>query len=134
MGVSMKSAKDKTWKADILGLLAQTKEASTRAAQFSATAKKRLLEQIARELEKNSHYLEKENKKDLAAAKQAGLTTAMIDRLTLTPERIKEMADGVKAVAGLPDPVGKVLASWKRPNGLKISKVSVPIGVILIIY
>jgi glutamate-5-semialdehyde dehydrogenase len=76
----------------------------------------------------------RENAKDVRRARKNGLTPAMIDRLTLTAKRIDEMALGVEAVAGLEDPIGAVTRRWKRPNGLRISRVVVPIGVILIIY
>ncbi|HVY89273.1 MAG TPA: glutamate-5-semialdehyde dehydrogenase [Hyphomonadaceae bacterium] len=74
------------------------------------------------------------NEKDMAAGKAKGLTGAMLDRLELSPARIEAMAKGVEDVAALPDPVGTVLASWTRPNGLEISRVRGPIGVIGIIY
>jgi glutamate-5-semialdehyde dehydrogenase len=75
-----------------------------------------------------------ENAKDMALAGKKGLSAAMQDRLLLTPERIEAMARGLDQVAGLPDPVGRTLAEWDRPNGLKIARISVPLGVIGIIY
>jgi glutamate-5-semialdehyde dehydrogenase len=74
------------------------------------------------------------NKRDLAAAEASGLSGAMLDRLTLNDARIEAMASGIESIMELPDPVGRVLASWDRPNGLKIQRVSVPLGVIGIIY
>ena len=74
------------------------------------------------------------NAKDLEKAKSAGLSAAMIDRLTLNPKRIAAMADGIRQVAELPDPVGEIIRDWTRPNGLRIQKKRVPIGVIGIIY
>ena len=74
------------------------------------------------------------NDQDLAAAPGYGLNSAAIDRLRLTPERILAMAKGVREVALLPDPVGEVIRAWTRPNGLKITKLRVPIGVVGIIY
>jgi glutamate-5-semialdehyde dehydrogenase len=74
------------------------------------------------------------NAQDLAAAAAHGLTQAQIDRLTLTPKRLTELAESVRQVAALPDPVGEVLEAWTRPNGLHIEKRRVPIGVIGIIY
>src|SRR3546814_13069374 len=70
----------------------------------------------------------------MAAARGKGLTDALLDRLALTPDRIEVMARGVEEVAALPDPVGRTLAEWERPNGLQIARVSVPLGVIGIIY
>ena len=80
----------------------------------------------ARILEANAH--------DLAAARAAGLGAALLDRLALEEGRIEAMADGVAAIAALPDPVGTVAAEWQRPNGLRIQRVRVPLGVIGIIY
>ena len=74
------------------------------------------------------------NALDLAAAREAGLGAAMIDRLRLDPARVEAMAAGLEQIAALPDPVGRVLAEWTRPNGLAIQRVSVPLGVIGIIY
>jgi glutamate-5-semialdehyde dehydrogenase len=68
------------------------------------------------------------------AAGQAGMADGLLDRLPLTPTRVQAMADGVRSVAALPDPVGRVLAQWPRPNGLTIRRVSIPIGVIAMIY
>lgn len=74
------------------------------------------------------------NAQDLAAAEANGLSKPQIDRLTLTPARLEALAESVRQVAALPDPVGEVLESWTQPNGLKLRKVRVPIGVIGIIY
>ena len=74
------------------------------------------------------------NAEDQAAARDKGLTEAMIERLILNPARVEGMAKGLEEVAALPDPVGRELARWKRPNGLDIARVSTPIGVIAIIY
>jgi glutamate-5-semialdehyde dehydrogenase len=74
------------------------------------------------------------NERDVAAATDNGLTATKIDRLRLTPERIKSAADGMRQVAALPDPVGRVLEGGVRPNGLRVTKVGVPLGVILFIY
>ncbi|MFI4947642.1 MAG: glutamate-5-semialdehyde dehydrogenase [Alphaproteobacteria bacterium] len=74
------------------------------------------------------------NAQDVAAAKDAGTRGALVDRLALDPKRLEAVARGLEDIAALPDPVGRVLADWTRPNGLKISRVSVPLGVIGIIY
>lgn len=74
------------------------------------------------------------NAEDMAGGREKGLTAALLDRLELTPPRIEAMAKGLEDIAELPDPVGRVLAEWERPNGLKIARVSVPLGVIGIIY
>jgi glutamate-5-semialdehyde dehydrogenase len=74
------------------------------------------------------------NAKDMAAGRERGLSDAMLDRLMLDAERIEGIAAGLETVARLPDPLGRVLAEWERPNGLRIQRVSVPLGVIGIIY
>ena len=74
------------------------------------------------------------NVEDVARAEAAGTTSAVIDRLRLTPARVEAMADGLRQVAALTDPVGEVVAGWTRPNGLRISRVRVPLGVVGIIY
>ncbi len=74
------------------------------------------------------------NAEDMAGGREKGLTAALLDRLELTAPRIEAMAKGLEDIAELPDPVGRVLAEWERPNGLKIARVSVPLGVIGIIY
>ncbi len=78
--------------------------------------------------------LVEENYKDLTAGQKKGLSKAMLDRLTLNPSRIKGMADGLREIVSLPDPVGEVTKIWKRPNGLEVGKVRVPIGLIGIVY
>lgn len=75
-----------------------------------------------------------ENAKDMDFAAKKGLSAAMTDRLLLNEDRIEAMAQGLDDVAALPDPVGRTLAEWKQPNGLNIARVSVPLGVIGIIY
>lgn len=129
-----KSSGTPIWKKDLLSMLAHTRDAAQELSQLSSAEKKEILKAAAKELEKNRGILLRENQKDLKAARQNGLTAAMIDRLTLTPARISDMAQGVRAVAELTDPIGRIDAEWDRPNGLHISKVRVPIGVVLIIY
>ncbi len=89
---------------------------------------------MAAGLEKEAAKLIDENRKDLADAEKKGLSRAMIDRLTLNHDRIKAMADGLREVASLPDPVGEVLRMWRRPNGMEVGRMRVPIGLIGIIY
>ena len=89
---------------------------------------------IADELIKNSDYICRENEKDLAKAKDNGISDVMLDRLKLTPERIEGIADGVRKIVALPDPVGEVVNMVKRPNGLLIGKKRVPLGVVGVIY
>jgi len=108
--------------------------ASTQLAQASADVKRAVLETAARELRASRVAVLRANADDVAEAKARGLSGAMIDRLTLDEKRLESTAAGLETVAALEDPVGQVIASWKRPNGLEISRVRVPLGVIGIIY
>src|SRR3989304_6017161 len=110
------------------------KAASRRLATLSSVTKNAVLLSMADQLESQSAMLLSANAKDLEAAKQQGLSSAMTDRLTLNPKRITEMAMGLREVAALPDPVGEVIRMWRRPNGMQVGKVRVPIGVIGIIF
>ena len=100
----------------------------------SAEAKNNMLRNIAAAISGASDKLIQINKKDLEAAKASGMSVAMLDRLTLTPERVASIAEGVAQVADLPDPVGEVTEEWTVPSGLHIKKVRVPLGVIGVIY
>jgi len=112
----------------------KAKEASHRLAQLSAAAKNRALLEMAEDLEEHQDHLIKENQRDLAAGERARLSSSMIDRLKLTPSVIRGMAEGFREVARLPDPVGEVVKMWKRPKGLMVGRMRIPIGVIGIIY
>ena len=116
---------------EIMG--AKAKEVARTLATAGALKDKALIS-IADALIENTDYILEENKKDLDAGKAAGLTNALLDRLALSPERIKGMADGARQVAALPDPCGKIISGGKLKNGLEITKVTVPLGVIGIIY
>ena len=110
------------------------KEASRVLALAPTRTKNEALSQMARGLEEKAATILEANRADLARARSKGLTRAFVDRLTLTDGRIEEMATGVRQVAALPDPVGEVVETWRRPNGLEISRVRVPLGVIGFIY
>ena len=110
------------------------KEASYGLAKLSSDAKNNALTNIADALVSQSDYILKENAKDVTAAKANNMRSGLVDRLLLTEERISSMAEGLKQIAALPDPIGEMISQTKRPNGLKIGKVRVPIGVIGIIY
>ncbi|HET7609678.1 MAG TPA: glutamate-5-semialdehyde dehydrogenase [Gammaproteobacteria bacterium] len=103
-------------------------------AQAPADVKRNVLVEAARELRKSRAQVLAANAEDVAAAKASGLSGAMIDRLALDDKRIEATAAGLETVAALDDPVGQVVAEWQRPNGLKIARVRVPLGVIGIIY
>ncbi|GLK54240.1 glutamate-5-semialdehyde dehydrogenase [Methylopila capsulata] len=97
-------------------------------------AKDEALKAAARRLFATERQILTANEADLAAARASGVAASFLDRLTLTPARIKGMADGLEAVAALPDPVGETTAAWTRPNGLAIERVRTPLGVIGVIY
>jgi glutamate-5-semialdehyde dehydrogenase len=111
--------------------LLRARAASTKVAQLSTEEKNGLLLAIADSVEAHEKDILAANRADI---ERSGLEGAMRDRLLLTPARIKEMAGGVRDVAGLPDPIGETLAEWTKENGLRIRKVRVPLGVIGIIY
>ena len=110
------------------------REAGRKLAMVSTQKKNEILSTMADLIEGKRKNIQSANQKDLANTKNLNLTQAMIDRLTLTPKRIDSMVKGLRTVIELPDPVGEVLKDYSRPNGLQISKVRVPIGVICIIY
>ncbi|MBU2221952.1 MAG: glutamate-5-semialdehyde dehydrogenase [Candidatus Omnitrophica bacterium] len=101
---------------------------------LSSEIKDRALKDMALALLDRKAYILSANQKDLRAAKARGMSLALLDRLTLSEKRIQDMADSLNEIANLPDPVGEVINIWRRPNGLWINKVRVPIGVIAIIY
>jgi glutamate-5-semialdehyde dehydrogenase len=103
-------------------------------ARVSTEAKNAALEAAAAQLRDASAEILQANALDVADARDRGLSVAMIDRLALDDKRIDAMASGVEAIAELPDPVGRVITEWERPNGLRIQRVRVPLGVIGIIY
>ena len=112
----------------------RAREASRALARLSATQKNKILIAMADELVVRSPEILAANAEDTTAAEKNGLTKAAIDRLRLTPDRISGMADGIRQVAALEDPVGEILRDWTRPNGIRIQKIRTPIGVIGIIY
>lgn len=110
------------------------KEASRVLALASTRAKNEALAQMARGLEERTAAILDANRHDLERARAAGHARAFVDRLTLTEGRVEEMAAGLRHVAGLPDPVGETVETWRRPSGLEIARVRVPLGVIGFIY
>jgi len=110
------------------------KRAARKLAVLSSTVKDNALLQMADGIEKGLEGILAANRKDVEAGTQKGLTKAMIDRLTLNQGRIAGMAQGLREIAAQPDPVGSMDRMWKRPNGLEIGRLRVPLGVIAIIY
>lgn len=115
-------------------LARQAKAASRRLAPLSSEEKNRALRLMADRLEERSAYLIEENRKDLQAAKQAGIASAVLDRIALDSSRIQGMAKGLREIAALPDPVREIVKMWRRPNGLQVGRMRIPLGVIGIIY
>jgi glutamate-5-semialdehyde dehydrogenase len=110
------------------------KEASRELRRVSRTKKDAALRLMAVKLTEREKAICQENEKDLRLAKEQGMTSAMLDRLTLDSKTLQSMAEGVSEVASLPDPVGEVTGMWKRPNGLVVGRVRIPLGVIGFIY
>jgi glutamate-5-semialdehyde dehydrogenase len=112
----------------------EAKAASFELMTLPASVKNRALKNMADALCSNVDAILEENRIDVESAKKSGKTGAFIDRLTLNEKRVKDMAEGIRTVESLPDPVGETIAMWRRPNGLEIGQRRVPIGVIGIIY
>jgi glutamate-5-semialdehyde dehydrogenase len=115
-------------------LAKQAKAASRELARLTTAEKNACLLAMAKALEQNAPALKQANADDMDAAAKSGLSSAMLDRLKLDDKRIAAMAKGLREVAALPDPVGRILDERVRPNGLKLQKISTPIGVVVIIY
>src|SRR5438105_6254600 len=110
------------------------REAAVTLALCPTKTKNDALTQMARALEEKTPALLEANRADLERARMGGHARAFLDRLTLTETRVEEMARGLREIAALPDPVGDVVEVWRRPNGIEISRVRVPLGVIGFIY
>ncbi len=119
---------------EILQITRRAKAATREAAALTTPKKNAILAKAAEHLLASQARILEENRKDLKAAADKGLSKAMIDRLTLDEKRIAEVAQGLREIIELPDPVGAVVRGWTRPNGLRVEKVRIPLGVIAIIY
>ena len=115
-------------------LARRAKQASTRLAAAPSAARADALVRAADILEHRSAEVLSANADDLRRAEEAGADTTSLDRLRLDDARVASMATGLRAVAGLPDPIGEVVDGWVRPNGLRVQRVRVPLGVVGIIY
>ncbi|MDF1586312.1 glutamate-5-semialdehyde dehydrogenase [Marinimicrococcus flavescens] len=113
---------------------AAAREAARKLGQVPGEAKDRALRAAAASMRARAPAIIEANGRDMKAARERGLSGAMLDRLLLDEKRVEAMAAGLEAIAALPDPVGAELAHWQRPNGLDIARVRVPLGVIGIIY
>jgi len=112
----------------------RAKAASRRLAPLSCAEKNKALLLMADRLEAQSDFLVAENQKDLEWAKGTGLSNAVLDRIALNPRRVKDMARGLREVAALPDPVREITKMWRRPNGLQVGRMRIPLGVVAMIY
>ena len=126
--------KGRELKKEALTIAQNARQARKSLRTASHELKDRVLELIAQGLTKEQKKILSANQKDLKAGKDKGLSSAFLDRLRLTPERIQAMADGIREVMSLTDPVGEITRIWTRPNGLLIGRMRIPLGVILIIY
>jgi len=118
----------------IMEMAKEARTASMEIARCTSNKKNEVLLKIADKIEAQAVYIQEENQKDLAMAKEMGLSDAMVDRLTVTDVTVKSMAKGLREVSQLDDPVGSTSKAWLRPNGLEVYKMRIPLGVIGIIY
>jgi glutamate-5-semialdehyde dehydrogenase len=121
-------------KEQVLQIAKNARQAASAVANLSSTDKDEALVEMARQITHHTDYLIEENEKDIEYARRKGLSKAMIDRLTLDEKAVQAMARGLEEVAVLPDPVGNVTSMWRRPNGLLVGRMRIPLGVIGIIY
>jgi len=129
MSIQPQSLKDAA-----LDLGKRGKAAARQLAQVSTAEKNRVLSVMAEQIETQSSFLIAENRKDLESAKMAGASSAILDRIALDAGRVKGIAKGLREVVLLPDPVREVVKMWRRPNGLQVGRMRIPLGVIGIIY
>jgi len=115
-------------------LAREAQEATRILATLSATVKNEMLQRMATALEAAVPALMEANEKDLLRAREKGLSAAMVDRLVLNEERIGAMAGGLREVAELPDPVGEITGMWRRPSGIQVGRMRIPLGVIGIVF
>jgi glutamate-5-semialdehyde dehydrogenase len=118
----------------IVNMAKAARSAAAEMAKCGSNQKNAVLFGMAEEIEKNVSRIQEANQKDLDRAREMGISNAMIDRLTVSDATINSMAKGLREVAGLNDPVGAISKSWLRPNGLEITRMRIPLGVIGIIY
>jgi glutamate-5-semialdehyde dehydrogenase len=119
---------------EVLSKAYSAKNAAGSLAAISSLIRDQALKSMADALEARMEHILTENQKDVDQAAQSGRPRAFIDRLTLNEKRVLDMAEGLRNVVMLPDPIGETVSAWKRPNGLEIAQQRVPMGVIGIIY
>ncbi|MBT9131608.1 glutamate-5-semialdehyde dehydrogenase [candidate division NPL-UPA2 bacterium Unc8] len=123
-----------TLKEEMFHIAMAAREAAKGLANLSTEVKNKALINMARAIRKENKVILAENEIDIKEAERKGISRALLDRLMLTSARVEEISSGLEKIADLPDPIGETIKSWKTPNDLEISKVRVPIGVLVIIY
>ena len=118
----------------VIDMARAAKAASREMARCPTSRKNAMLLKLADLIRENAVIIQQENARDVVEAQKSGLSAAMIDRLTITDATIQSMTNGLREVAALEDPVGASIRSFRRPNGLEVSRVRIPLGVIGIIY
>ncbi len=118
----------------VLEMGKKAKVSARELAKLNTTVKNEVLKEVAKRLREKREELKEINAKDVNLALTQGYSKAFIDRLTLSDKVIEAMAKGLEEVASLPDPVGEIVKMWRRPNGLLVGKMRIPLGVIAIIY
>jgi len=119
---------------EMLKLAKRAKEVCPALAKLSTEVKNAVLREVAKRLREQKEHLKEINSQDVALAQSLGHTKAFLDRLTLTDKVIEAMAKGLEEVSALPDPVGEIVKMWRRPNGLLVGRMRIPLGVIFLIY
>jgi glutamate-5-semialdehyde dehydrogenase len=119
---------------EIVGMGRKAREAAHRMAKAGSTQKHEALELMASALERERDAIGTANEKDVQDAVRKGLSKAKVDRLIVSPKVLGEMVSGLREVVLLPDPVGEITRMWTRPNGLRVGRMRIPLGVIGIIY
>lgn len=119
---------------DVVRVAEKTHQAARKAAQLPMPLKEKILLQVASLLREQRANLQDINQKDLAEGRARGLSNAMMDRLTLSDKVIESTAKGLEEIAAFPDPVGEIVRMWTRPNGMRVGRMRIPLGVVGIIY
>jgi len=119
---------------EVVRIATLTHEAARDAAVLPMSLKEKILMEMARKLKDRRSFLQEENRKDVDAGRAKGLSNAMLDRLTLSDKVIDQTASGLEEIASFPDPVGEIVRMWTRPNGMRVGRMRIPLGVIGIIY
>jgi glutamate-5-semialdehyde dehydrogenase len=123
-----------TLQEEVKNVAVVTHAAARNAANLSMKAKEKILLDVAAKLKERRAFLQTENEKDLEIGKAKNLSSAMMDRLTLSDKVIDQTAAGIEEIAAFPDPVGEIVRMWARPNGMRVGRMRIPLGVIGIIY